>query len=415
MSAPRTTFTSGPAGGGPPAGRPVAFGLLRRAEHVLFVGLLALGVGQSIADRNHPFAVGAIGALTLGWYAAGAMIATRPATIRGRRTPAARWLGGLTVGWVALVALSPGFVWLVFAVFFLYLQAIALRWSIPIVIALAGAAVTAVTLHQGQLRAGAVIGPLIGAAVAVVITVVYRDLRDEAERRERLMSELAAAQQRLAATERYAGTLAERERLAHEIHDTVAQGLSSIVLLLRLVRAQSEALPDPACRQLDAAVDADKCALEDTRRVVRALAPAELAGQSLVTALERLAANAMTVGVSAGLAVDGSPYELTTRTAVALLRTAQGAMGNVIAHSRAQHAQLTLTYQGDRVCIDIVDDGQGFDPLEPTRETPDGTGIGLTAIRARLAEVGGLLTVESAPGSGTAISATIATDAAADA
>jgi signal transduction histidine kinase len=255
-----------------------------------------------------------------------------------------------------------------------------------------------------------VLGPLIGAGVAIVITAVYRDLRAEAQRRERLMAELTAAQQRLVAAERYAGTLAERERVAHEIHDTVAQGLSSIVLLLRAVDSRAGVLPEPARGQLGAATAAAQTALEDTRRVVRALAPAELAGRSLAAALQRLVDDTAPVGIQVGFELDGDPYELPTRTAVALLRTAQGALGNVIAHSMADRARVTLTYQADRVSLDVADDGRGFDLAAPADESAAGTGIGLGAMRARLADVGGELTVESTPGTGTALSATIPTD-----
>jgi signal transduction histidine kinase len=297
----------------------------------------------------------------------------------------------------------------VFAIFLLCLQMLPLRWAIPVVALLAGVAIAAVAVHQGGLTVPVVVGPLIGAAVSVVITVVYRDLRDEAERRARLVGELTVAQDRLAAAERYAGTLAERERLAHDIHDTVAQGLSSILLLLRSVGDRSGDLPEPARQQLAAATDAAKSALEDTRRVVRALAPAQLAGQTLTDALTRLVSDARPVGIAVDLDVDGDPYELPVPIAVALLRTAQGALGNVIAHSMAQRARITLTFQPEQVSLDIADDGRGFDPEADARETTSGTGIGLHAMRTRLAEVGGTLTVESATGAGTAVGATIPT------
>lgn len=389
--------------------RPVAFALLRQAEHVLFVGLLALGVAQSIADNARPWGAAVVGVVVLVWYVGGMWVARQPTSgLSGGRAPVL-WLAGLTVGWVALVAISANFVWLVFAIFLLYLQTIALPGSIPIVLFLTGAAITAVATGPDGLSVGVVVGPLTGAAVAIVITMVYRDLRDEVHRRERLMAELTAAQQRLAAAERHAGVLAERERLAHDIHDTVAQGLSSIVLLLRSISDDPDTLSPHSRGQVDAATAAAKTALEDTRRVVRALAPAGLAGQPLATALQRLLTDAWPVGIDTDLEVDGEPYELPTRTAVALLR-AQGALGNVIAHSGAVHARVTLTYQPTRVSLDVADDGNGFDPNEPTTETANGTGIGLIAIRTRLAEVGGTLTIESKPAAGTAISATIPTE-----
>lgn len=402
--------TAEPAGAHRPPWRPTAFELLRQAEHVLFVGLLVLGLVRTVARSDRTWLPVALGVVALGWYGTGVLLASRPTEAARRRRQAVLWLTVLTLLWIALAVVSADFVWVVFALFLLHLQLLAPRAAIPVVLLLAGISIAAVALRQG-LTVPVVLGPLIGAAVAIVITAVYRDLREEAERRERLMAELTAAQERLAAAERYAGTLAERERLARDIHDTVAQGMSSVVLLLRSVRERAGTLPEPAGEQLDAAVTAARSTLEDTRRVVRALTPAELSGRSLADALKRVVQDAAPVGIRLGFTVDGEPYELPTPTAVALLRTAQGALGNVIGHSHATRARVTLTYQPGQVSLDVADDGIGFDARRPPTPTSRGTGIGLNAMRSRLEEVGGRLVVESTPGEGTAIGATIPTDA----
>ncbi|MFF4888394.1 sensor histidine kinase [Micromonospora chersina] len=382
--------------------------LMRQAQHVLFVGLLLIGVVQTVVGRDHGFTAGGVAAGILAWYGYGAVL-TR------RRPPDRRvgvlWVAVLCVGWAALVALSADFVWLLFAIFLLLLQILPLRWAIPAVAGLTGIGVLAVAAHQGRFTAAGVIGPLIGATVTVVISMVYAQLRQESERRAQVVAELTAAQDRLAAAERYAGTVAERERLAHELHDTLAQSLSSIVILLRSVREQAAALPAGAHRQLDVAAGAARDALEHTRRLVRTLEPSGLAGQPLTTALQRLVEDTAAVGIDVGLEVDGEPYDLPTTVAVALLRTAQGALGNVVAHSMAAHARVTLTFQPGRVILDVADDGQGFDTTAPRTETTAGTGIGLAAMRKRLAAAEGTLTVESTPGGGTAISASIPVEA----
>jgi signal transduction histidine kinase len=378
--------------------------LIRRAGHVLFVGLLVVGVAESAANDAHPLAGGCVAAGVLAWYGYGAVLLHRRP---GARRAGVLWVVLLCVGWAALVVLSADFVWLLFAIFLLLLQLLPLRWAIPVVAGLAVIGALAVAVHQGRFTAAVLIGPLIGAAVTVVISVVYGQLRDESERRARVVAELTAAQERLAAAERYAGTVAERERLAHEIHDTLAQSLSSIVMLLRSVGEQGTVLPEGARRQLDVAASAARGALEDARRLVRALEPAGLAGQSLATALRRLVEDTAPVGIDVGFEVDGEPYELPTTLAVVLLRTAQGALGNVVAHSMATRARVTLTFQPGRVSLDVADDGRGFDIDAPRAETTAGTGIGLAAMRKRLAAVGGTLTVESTPGGGTAISASI--------
>ena len=382
---------------------PAALTLLRRAEHVLFVVLLLVGAGRCITEQDHAVAAVIGAAALLGWYVLGLVLARRaagPAVALG-------WLLILTAGWFALIALSANFVWLVFPLMLLYLQLTPLRFAVPAVLVLTATTITALGVHRGQLDVAAVIGPILGAGVATVITLVYQGLRRESETRARLVTELTAAQQQLAATERRAGTLVERDRLARELHDTVAQSLASIVLLLRSASRSYTDAPPPARRQVDTALEAARSALNDTRRMVRALAPAELVDRPLDKALQRILDTSSQLGLHTSFVVDGDPAPLPTPTAVALLRVAQGALANVTTHAAATRVGVTLTFQPDAVSLDIVDDGRGFDPADTTPSATAGTGFGLRAMRSRLAEVGGTLVVESGPGDGTAISATI--------
>ncbi|HEY7815479.1 MAG TPA: sensor histidine kinase, partial [Nakamurella sp.] len=356
---------------------PAALTLLRRAEHVLFVGLLLIGAGRCVTDRDHAVAA-VIGALSLlGWYVLGLLLARRAA---GPAVGLA-WLLILTGGWCALIVLSANFVWLVFPLLLLYLQLTPLRFAVPAVVVLTAATITALGVHRGQLDVAALIGPVLGAGVATVITLVYQGLRRESESRARLVIELTAAQQRLAATERRAGTLVERDRLARELHDTVAQSLASIVLLLRSAGSSYTEAPEPARRQLDTALDAARSALNDTRRMVRALAPAELVDRPLDKALQRILDTSSHLGLRTFFVVDGEPAPLPTSTAVALLRVAQGAVANVTAHAAATRVGVTLTFQPDAVSLDIVDDGRGFDPDDATPSATAGTGFGLRTMR----------------------------------
>ncbi|GAA2382022.1 two-component sensor histidine kinase [Catellatospora methionotrophica] len=375
-----------------------ALTLLRRAEHVLFAALLAIGAGEAWADGVDRAAVLLTTLAVAVWYAVGMALSRRAAGVR----MALLWLIVLTVGWTALLALSLSFVWLAFALYLLCLQLLPPRAGLPGTAALTAIAVAAAGAHRGGLDSGTVLGPVLGAAVAIVITAVYRRLRRESEARAALVKELTQAQERLAATERREGILAERERLAREIHDTVAQNLSSIILLLRSARDAAD--PGPP---LEIAEHAARGALEDTRRLVRALAPAELTGRSLPEALERAVADARHFGVDARFVADGEHGPLPTPVAVALLRVTQAALANVRAHARAATVVVTLAFQPAAVRVDVADDGVGFDPRDPAASPSSGTGLGLSAMSSRLAEVGGVLVVESTPGEGTAISATV--------
>ncbi|OKI56048.1 sensor histidine kinase [Micromonospora sp. CB01531] len=384
----------------------VTLTLLRRAEHVLFVALLLVGAVRAAGSGRPPVGVliTAVALVAL-WYLLGVVLARRAR----RPVVAGLWFAGLAAGWIGLAALSVDFVWLAFALFLLAMQLLP-RVLGPLVVAgLAAVAVAAFSAHQGRLSLPAVLGPVIGAGVAVVIMTVYRDLRQQNELTARLLADLTAAQGQLAAAQRHAGMLAERERLAGEIHDTVAQSLSTIVLLVKSAAGRWLDAPAAAHRQLDAAVEAAQSALEDTRRLLRALTPAPLAGRPLTEALGHLVDDSRRLGLDARITVDGLPYALPTLVEVALLRVGQEATANVRAHAAASRVDLTLTFLPGAVSLDVVDNGRGFDPDQPFSPTT-GTGLGLATMRRRLASVGGTLVVESAPGQGTAISAAIPTE-----
>ena len=389
-----------------PRAAAVTLTLLRRAEHVLFVALLLIGAVRTRVSGQQPVGVliTAVTAVAL-WYLLGVVLARRAR----RPVVAGLWLAGLTAGWIGLAALSVDFVWLAFALFLLAMQMLPRALGPLVVAGLAAVAVAAFAVREGRLSLPGVLGPAIGAGVAIVITTVYRDLRQQNEVAARLLADLTAAQGQLAAAQRRAGTLAERGRLAGEIHDTVAQSLSTIILLLKSTAGRWPDAPAAAHRQLDAAVDAAQSALEDTRRLIRALTLAPLAGRPLTEALGHLVDDSRRLGLEARLTVDGLPYALPTPVEVALLRAGQEAIANVRAHAAADRVELTLTFLPGAVSLDVVDNGRGFDPNRPLTSTT-GTGLGLTTMRRRLAAVGGTLVVESAPGHGTAISAAIPTE-----
>ncbi|MEU1071987.1 sensor histidine kinase [Streptomyces sp. NPDC005878] len=368
--------------------------LLRLCLHALLAGLLALVAVRSTGDAAVYAAVGAMAAV----YAAGVLSpAVRPRTRAG-----AWWLGALCAAWLVLLALSPDALWVAFPLYFLQLHLLPRRWGPPTVLATAGAAIASFLLHGERVTPGAFIGPLLGAAVAVATVLGYEALYRESERRRELIEELVSTRAGLAEAERAAGTLAERERLAREIHDTLAQGLSSIQLLLR---AAERALgpDDPARAHVEQARTAAQDNLAEARRFVRALTPPGLERASLPGALERLCASTPEPAVRFG--VSGTPVELPTPYEVALLRIAQSALANTVQHAAAQRAEITLSFMDTSVALDVVDDGRGF---EPGRERPFGTGgFGLPAMRSRARSLGGTLSVESAPGQGTAVAITL--------
>jgi signal transduction histidine kinase len=249
---------------------------------------------------------------------------------------------------------------------------------------------------------GGLLSATLGIGFAVWIT---RIIHQSAERR-RLIEQLQATRQELAVAEREAGRLAERGRLSREIHDTVAQGLISIVLLLE---ATEDALPagsSKARRHLGQALRTARENLGEARHLVWELRPESLTTAPLGEALRRLAQRlGEETGISATATVTGRPGKLPADTEVALLRIAQEALANVRKHSAASRVALTLSYMEDETVLDVRDDGTGFDPESAC--TSAGGGYGLRVMNERVRELGGQLTIETSPGKGTTIAVSL--------
>ncbi|GII85909.1 two-component sensor histidine kinase [Sphaerisporangium siamense] len=378
-----------------------ALRLLRWTVHGTFAILLVIALA-GVAGQGRLALV--LGGTLLGLlYAAGVAIEGRLPHFGGptHLLLGRAWLVMTTLGWAALALAAPQFVWLAFPLFFAYLHLLPLAVALPGVAVLTVAAVLAGAWHEGRVTAAQVIGPTIGAAVATLMAMVYKALYTESEQRRLLIDDLVHTREKLLRAESDAARLAERERLAREIHDTLAQGMSSIILLLRAARRDLGDDLSMAERRIAEAQDAAKENLEEARNFVRALAPPVLQHSSLVAALRRVSDSAVAgTAIQARFEISGTPVPLPEDYDAALLRIAQGALGNVSRHSAAEHAGVTLTYLDDVVMLDVYDDGRGF--------APDGSaGFGLRAMHERVSALGGSLTVESAPGEGTAVVATL--------
>jgi signal transduction histidine kinase len=199
--------------------------------------------------------------------------------------------------------------------------------------------------------------------------------------------------------ERETGVMQERQRTAREIHDTLAQGLAGIVAQLEAAaHARSQGKDDEG--HLHAATQLARDSLTEARRSVRAIRPHELEQARLPDAIEKVTTSWSEANrLPAQFTTTGTPRPMHPEVEVTLLRAAQEALTNVARHARASRVGLTLSYMEDIVTLDVRDDGVGFDPGDD--------GYGLTGMRQRVTGVGGELAVESAPGEGTAISASV--------
>jgi signal transduction histidine kinase len=202
----------------------------------------------------------------------------------------------------------------------------------------------------------------------------------------------AAAVRALNRASRLAGQAEERRRLAHELHDTLAQGLAGVLLQLEAAEQYLDH-PDAARLVARARETAGDC-LVDTRRAVAALQPAPLDTALLPDAIAELCA-----GV-ARCAFHGRVRRCHPSVEVVALRVVQEALANVAKHAAADHVAVTVEYRPTALCLVVRDDGRGFSP-GPT------SGVGLATMRERVESAGGTLSITSAPGAGTTVTATL--------
>ena len=360
------------------------FAGLQLGLHALTAALTAVVILRAVLlDAPNAPAIVVLSVAFLAVYAAGAT----------RRLRGGWWLAALTALWVALMVLAPDAAYLAFGLFFLYLHLLPRRWGVLAVAAATVVAVVGTAMHRGWSVAG-VVGPVIGACVAVAIGLGYRALYREAVERDRLIDELTRTRAELAEQERAAGSLAERERLAREIHDTVAQDLSSIQMLLHAVERADPG--HPARDRIRLARETAADSLAETRQLIGDLTPAVLDGQSLADALARICTQARSDTFDTIAVVVGDPVRLPMPVEAALVRIAQGAVSNVVRHAQSSRMAVTLTYYEDAVRLDVVDDGIGFDVELLDREPSKA--FGLNSIRRRVELLDGSMSVESEPG-----------------
>ncbi|MGZ0146723.1 sensor histidine kinase [Kribbella sp. WER1] len=226
---------------------------------------------------------------------------------------------------------------------------------------------------------------------------------DTIEELKQAHEENAALQAQLLVQAREAGIADERRRLAAEIHDTIAQGLTGIIAQLQAVANTSD--PDVIQDRVGRANELARHSLGEARRSVQNLAPAGLSYDGLPEAMRKTVDQwSERTGVPAEFTLTGTPQHLHGEFSATLLRITQEALANVSKHAAATRVGVTLSFMDDEVTVDIRDDGKGFDPLDLPARSGTG-GFGLEGMRARAERIAGSLTVEAEPGFGTAISA----------
>jgi signal transduction histidine kinase len=241
----------------------------------------------------------------------------------------------------------------------------------------------------------------LGVAHSTILGGWINQIIAESRERHTLIGQLRQARAELAEAHRRQGALEERQRMAGEIHDTLAQGFSSILMLVQAAEAQIGPDPVQACRQLNLAARTARENLAEARALVASQVPSALDSASLSDALGRLTEQFdEETGVRARFRTSGEPRRLPTDAEITMLRATQEALANVRKHAHASTVDVVLAYTPESVRLDVLDDGVGF-PAGLVKAKGHEGGFGLDGMRDRVGRVGGRLSVDSAPGDGT--------------
>ncbi len=406
-----------------PSGSVVILRVLRVSLHVGFAVLLLVALVRLATAGLSPMATGAglvLAVLLAAVYLVGTVLEKRHAGNPERFDPqpyARWWLAVVSFLWVLLMLISPDFAWIAFPLFFVQLHILPRRFALAAIAASTALLVAAMWFHNRGAGADAlqlpmVLGPVFGAAFAVVTGLAYRALYIEAENQRLAAEELRRTRAELARSQHDAGVLAERERLAREIHDTLAQGFSSIVLMGRSAEKALDAGDSVTAHdRLKTVRETAASNLAEARNFVRGLGSPGLAEAGLADTLRRLCTKTEAEAAARGATLrcrfelQGTPVPLPNPYQTTLLRAAQSSLANVWAHAHASTAVVTLSFLDAEVTMDVFDDGVGFDPTAAAAAATrgDGTGVGLKSLRERLVALNGTLDVESARGEGTVV------------
>ena len=225
----------------------------------------------------------------------------------------------------------------------------------------------------------------VGAMVAVL-----------AQRRRHMLAQHALRSQ-------YDATLAERARIAQELHDTLLQGFTGITIQLRAIQRMLTRRPEEGVVALEAALTAADTTLRDARNTIWDMRAVELEGRDLPEALEGAIRSVLTgAPIALDFAVSGERRPLSPHLATAALRIGREAVVNALKHADARNVNVRLEYDAHLLRLQIRDDGRGMQSDVAEAAAVDGH-LGIVGMRARAQSIAGTMEIASEPGHGTTI------------
>lgn len=373
---------------------------MRVTLHVAFAVMLGVGVVRFIVTFDqHPAVLTMILILTLmlaGLYLVGTVAEMQHSKHPERFNPVplrSWWLAAILILWAGLMLSSMSFAWVSFPLFFIVLHAYRPYVAAPVIMVMLFT-ILASSYRHGVFNTGYLLGPTIGACVATVVSILYQELRKEAEAMGSAYEELQRAQTQISLSQHRAGRLAEREKLAADVHDTLSQGFTSILLLSRSLEPHVDTSGRDTLHLIE---DTAQNNLQQAREFLHGspLGTSDLHPtlRAECHAVERASA-AVGAEIDCKFEATGEPYPLAPEVEQTLIRATQSLLSNVSFHSRCTRAKVTLAYWNSHVSLDVVDNGVGF---------AGAYGYGLRALTERVASVRGQLTVETAVGEGCSV------------
>lgn len=314
---------------------------------------------------------------------------------------------GDVILWYVLLTISPAFYFVLFGfglIFYIlpipYAAFAALSVTIGIIYNQVADRVEGLSLTDPLIWVFSFTG--VGAvAMGIWITAII----GQSVRRRDLINQLEHAQAELVASEHHRGILEERQRLAREIHDTLTQGFTSIVMHLEAADQALSSDPDTLKKHMDRAKETARNSLDQARRVVHDLRPNLLEQFSLPDALKRVTDRwSEATDIKATTTITGDLIPLHPNIEVILLRAAQESLNNIHKHAQATSAELTVSYMRDVIILDVKDNGMG---LNKAPKSSLSGGYGLRAMEERVKHYGGSVELESDLGEGTTVVVTI--------
>lgn len=373
--------------------------------YLLVVASTALVVARG--PRQELGTIVVVAAVVLGWHTWWAV--RHPAWLERAPVPMAIYFAGFLAGSAVLFHLSFNFLLLFLVCFALAFVALPGAWAyVGVALTVATALLVPGLLTPSvenlvSITAGGVVTLVAGWSIRAVETesagrrAALADLQRTNDELSRALDDNAVLQRRLVETAHEQGADRERARIAAEIHDTLAADLSAVVAQLEALLGETR---DPAVEaRARTALTPARSALTQARDSVTTLRAEHASGATLPDAVADVVQEvAHDSGTQVRTAVDGEPVTVPDAVATALLRATGEAVRNAVRHADADSVVVTVSFLGETIAIDVVDDGRGFDTGAQR------TGNGLAIVTERLEQVGGRAALTSTPGSGTAIS-----------